>query len=92
MDKIYWIRRQQEAVTMARAAISSEARLVHYELAGRCSLRAARSAPFMLIRKGAEGEGEATAIRQPVAAASTGANEDFTARHLSFWGARRRAR
>jgi len=44
MEKTYWLRRQQAAVAMARAASTAESRLIHYEMAGRYSLRAA-SAP-----------------------------------------------
>jgi len=49
MEKTYWLRRKREAMTAARAAATSETRLIHYELAGRYSLRAAfapcRAAP-----------------------------------------------
>ena len=89
MDKIYWIRRQQKAVTMARAAISSEARLVQYELAGRYSLHAI-AAPFMLLRKGADGAGEALAIQQPAPPATACTKIEFPAGQSSFWSARRR--
>ncbi len=41
MDRQYWIDRMGAATVMARAAATSEARLFHYELAGRCSIRAA---------------------------------------------------
>lgn len=41
MEKIYWLRRKREAMTAARIATTSESRLIHYELAGRYSLRAA---------------------------------------------------
>ena len=41
MEKTYWLRRKREAMTAARIAASSESRLIHYELAGRYSLRAA---------------------------------------------------
>lgn len=43
MDKTYWIGRKRAALAMARAATSAEARLVHYDLAGRYSLNAACS-------------------------------------------------
>ena len=51
MEKTYWIRRQRDALTMARAAATSEARLTHYELAGRYSIRAAHSLPSTLPDK-----------------------------------------
>lgn len=41
MEKTYWLRRKRAAMAMARAARTSESRLIHYELAGRYSLRAA---------------------------------------------------
>lgn len=41
MEKTYWLRRQHAAVAMARAASTAESRLIHYDLAGRYSLRAA---------------------------------------------------
>jgi hypothetical protein len=41
MEKTYWLRRKRAAMAMARAAATSESRLIHYELAGRYSLRAA---------------------------------------------------
>ncbi len=41
MDKAYWIGRKRAAIAMARAATSAEARLVHYDLAGRYSVNAA---------------------------------------------------
>jgi len=40
MEKTYWLRRKRAAMAMARAAKTSESRLIHYELAGRYSLRA----------------------------------------------------
>lgn len=47
----YWTRRSREALRMAKGATSSRARLIHYELAGRCSVRAAGLEPFMMPRK-----------------------------------------
>ena len=41
MEKTYWLRRKREAMSAARIATTSESRLIHYELAGRYSLRAA---------------------------------------------------
>lgn len=43
MEKTYWLRRQRAASAMALAATSAESRLIHYELAGRYSIRAAHS-------------------------------------------------
>ena len=65
MEKAYWIRRKRSAMTMAREAASAESRLIHYELAGRYSIKAAHCAPFLLVRKGPATEGERAALRLP---------------------------
>ena len=44
MDKTYWLRRKRAAMAAARAAATAESRLIHYEMAGRYSIRAAQSA------------------------------------------------
>ena len=46
LEKKYWIGRKRSAMAMARAATSAEARLIHYELAGRYSIKAAYSLPM----------------------------------------------
>jgi hypothetical protein len=66
MEKRYWIGRSHAAMAMARAAKSAEARLIHYELAGRYSIRAANCAPFMLPRKAPATEGERAALQLPL--------------------------
>jgi hypothetical protein len=43
MEKTYWLRRKRAAMAMARAAATSESRLIHYEMAGRYSIRAAHA-------------------------------------------------
>jgi hypothetical protein len=40
MEQEYWLSRKRASVQMARDAANSEARLVHYDLAGRYSLKA----------------------------------------------------
>lgn len=40
MEKDYWLGRKSASQKMARNAVSSQARLAHYELAGRYSLQA----------------------------------------------------
>jgi hypothetical protein len=40
MEKAYWLSRKRASLTMAQNAASAEARLVHYDLAGRYSLKA----------------------------------------------------
>ncbi|MEO5773862.1 MAG: hypothetical protein ABIQ32_07070 [Sphingomicrobium sp.] len=41
MDKAYWLRRKRDSLAAAQNAVGAEARLIHYELAGRYSLNAA---------------------------------------------------
>ena len=45
MEQTYWIGRQRAAVRMARQAATAEARLFHYELAGRHAIKAAHCPP-----------------------------------------------
>ena len=40
MEKSYWLGRKRASLKAARIAVSSEARLIHYDLAGRYSLNA----------------------------------------------------
>jgi hypothetical protein len=65
MGKEYWIGRKRAAMRMARAAATSEARLIHYDLAGRYSIKAAASLPFLLPRKGPATQGEGSALHLP---------------------------
>ena len=48
MEKTYWLSRKRASLKLARDASSSRARLVHYDLAGRYSLKA-MSAETMAI-------------------------------------------
>lgn len=41
MEQAYWIGRKHASLTMAREATSAEARLIHFDLAGRYSVKAA---------------------------------------------------
>jgi hypothetical protein len=66
MGREYWIGRKRAAMRMARAATSAEARLIHYDLAGRYSIKAASSLPFLLPRKGPATQGEHAALHLPV--------------------------
>jgi hypothetical protein len=66
MEKKYWIGRKRAAMAMARAATSAEARLIHYDLAGRYSVKAAAGVPFMVPRKGPATAGEQAALRLPL--------------------------
>ncbi|MGQ0589207.1 MAG: hypothetical protein ACT4N8_06710 [Sphingosinicella sp.] len=63
MDRPYWIDRKHAAMAMARDASTSEARLIHYELAGRYSIKAAHSLPFLLPRAAPATEGEREVLR-----------------------------
>ena len=40
MEKAYWLSRKRASLKQAQNAASAEARLVHYDLAGRYSLKA----------------------------------------------------
>jgi fumarate reductase subunit C len=44
MERNYWLARNSVAAMMARQATSAEARLIHYEMAGLYSLKAAGAA------------------------------------------------
>ena len=48
MERAYWIGRKRASLKLARNAASSEARLIHYDLAGRYGLNAV-SAETQLI-------------------------------------------
>ena len=65
MEKSYWIGRKRSAMAMARKAATAESRLIHYELAGRYSIKAAHCLPFLLVEKGPATEGERAALRLP---------------------------
>jgi hypothetical protein len=68
MGKEYWIGRKHAAIAMARAATSAEARLIHYDLAGRYSIKAVLAPPFMLPGKGPATSGERAALHLPASA------------------------
>ena len=40
MEKAYWLSRKRASLKLAQTATSSEARLVHYDLAGRYGVKA----------------------------------------------------
>ena len=42
MEQAYWLRRKRASLKQARIASDAEARLIHYELAGRYSVLAAQ--------------------------------------------------
>ena len=45
MDQTYWLKRKRSSLAKAHTATSAEARLVHFDLAGRYSVKAANTAP-----------------------------------------------
>ena len=65
MEKKYWLRRNKAAAAMARSATSAEARLIHFDLAGRYSLMAATcERPFLLLGEGPASDGERSVLRR----------------------------
>lgn len=44
METAYWLERERASLVNARAATVAEVRLIHYELAGRYSIKAANAA------------------------------------------------
>jgi hypothetical protein len=55
MEKKYWIGRKRSSLAMAQGASSAEARLIHYELAGRYSVKAAQSGATRHVRQDPDG-------------------------------------
>ena len=45
MDQKYWLKRKRASVAKAIDADSAEARLIHFDLAGRYALKAVDAAP-----------------------------------------------
>ena len=70
MEKQYWLGRKRSAMAMARAATAGESRLIHYELAGRYSLKAAQCPAFMLPSREPATQGERAALQAPAPAAA----------------------
>ena len=65
MERTYWLARMRAAMAMARQAGSAESRLVHFDMAGRYSVKAAKGPPFLLPHKGPVTTGERSALRLP---------------------------
>lgn len=61
METRYWISRKRAAMTMARGAVTAEARLIHYDLAGRYSVKAAQC----LLLAAPATVGQRAALRPP---------------------------
>ena len=45
MEQAHWLRRKRASFAMAENAQSGEAKLIHYDLAGRYSVKAAEATP-----------------------------------------------
>jgi hypothetical protein len=69
MENGYWIGRKHSAMRMAREAATAEARLIHYDLAGRYSIMAAQCLPFAAPagQRAAGGERAVLHLPQPEA-------------------------
>ena len=65
MDRKYWICRMHAAHKLARQATTAESRLIHYDMAGRYSIKAANALPFLVRRKAPATVGEQAALRLP---------------------------
>jgi hypothetical protein len=67
MENRYWIGRKRSAMEMARAAATAEARLIHYDLAGRYSIKAAQFPPLAApgSERATRGERAALHLRAP---------------------------
>ena len=65
MDNRYWIGRKRSALKMARGAATAEARLIHYDLAGRYSVKAAQFPPPVAAARSRVAAGARTALHAP---------------------------
>ncbi len=63
MERRYWIGRMDAAQTAARDAATAESRLIHYDLAGRYSIKAAGCLPFLLASAEPATAGERMALQ-----------------------------
>ena len=64
MERSYWLRRMRAAMNMARHAATAETRLIHFDMAGLYSIKAAGSRrPFLLAQQGPATIGEREALR-----------------------------
>ena len=65
MYRRYWLDRMRASMKMARRAATAESRLIHYDMAGRYSIKAASALPFLVTRKEPATTGESEALRLP---------------------------
>ena len=63
IEQTRWLERKRSASKTARNAMTSPSRLIHDDLAGRYSLKAALCPPFMLPRSAPSTEGERAALQ-----------------------------
>ena len=49
MERSHWLRRKRASIAMAENAESGEAKLIHYDLAGRYSVKAADATPQLHV-------------------------------------------
>ena len=73
MDQAYWLERERDAISHARAATLADVQLIHYELARGYSIKAASAGREQLVRgrpklKRYLGEQLRTAFQPPRAA------------------------
>lgn len=66
IENKYWLGRKRASLAMARGAASAEARLIHYDLAGRYSIKAATAPAAFLNAPAAAPEPIALALEQPL--------------------------
>ena len=50
MDQAYWLRRERDAIANGHAATLADVRLIHYDLAHRYSIEAAKAAEAVRAR------------------------------------------
>ena len=73
MENGYWIGRKRSAMGMARDAATAEARLIHYDLAGRYSIKAAQCLPFVALAGQRATRSERAVLHLPQPGRSSGA-------------------
>ena len=86
MENRYWIGRQRSAMAMARTAATAEARLIHYDLAGRYGIEAAQSLPPPPPAPPAVGERAVLHLRDPASAKAPHFDPQSGARVREFPG------
>jgi hypothetical protein len=63
MEKKYWLHRSRVAGAMARSSAEAEARLIHYDMAGRYSVKAAAcDQAFLFVGNDRDSAGEDAVI------------------------------